>query len=145
LHYQIDYDLIADENVDARYNQNIVGMVLGGALTGVGTYFLAFGVYTYFIAKHDDDIDEFISEAVGVIFMFYSIPVLGVGIPVLRVNICYYNVHKNHAIKRDKYRKSRELYKQRRKSENSAAMRLMIVPSVNFENAGGGINLLVAF
>jgi len=37
--------LINNEKIDARYGQNIAGMIVGGALTGVGTYFLVGGIY----------------------------------------------------------------------------------------------------
>lgn len=57
----------------------------------------------------------------------------------------YYIVHKNHAIKCDEYRDALKRYKLRRESENPDAVRLMIVPTVNFTNAGGGVTLLAAF
>jgi hypothetical protein len=136
--------LIAYENADARYAQNIVGMVIGGAFTGVGTYFLVCGIdgIRY---RSEDSFDQDLTRGLGRIFIAFSIPFYLVGIPVLTANIYYYNVHKNHAIKRDKYRESLKLYKQRREREDSDAVRLMIIPSVNFTNASGGVNLLVAF
>jgi len=136
--------LIAYENTDARYAQNIVGMVIGGAFTGVGTYFLVCGIdgIRY---KSEDSFDQDLTRGFGRIFIAFSIPFYLVGIPVLTANIYYYNVHKNHAIKRDQYRESLKLYKQRREREDSDAVRLMIIPSVNFANASGGVNLLVAF
>ena len=33
---EIYYNLIADENLDASYSQNVTGMIWGGALTGGG-------------------------------------------------------------------------------------------------------------
>jgi len=137
--------LIAYENADARYAQNIVGMVIGGAFTGVGTYFLVGGIYYGWYYKSGDASDEISTKIAGAVLFAASIPFLVVGIPVLTANIYYYNVHKNHAIKRDQYRESLKRYKQRRESEDSDAVRLMIVPSVNFTNASGGVNLLVAF
>ncbi len=141
---EIYYDLIADENADAHYSQNIAGMIVGGALTGVGTYFLVCGIdgIRY---KSEDSFDQDLTRGLGRIFIAFSIPFYLVGIPVLTVNIYYYIVHKNHAIKFDKYRESLKLYKQRRERENSDAVQLMIIPSVNFANASGGVNLLVAF
>jgi hypothetical protein len=136
--------LIAYENADARYAQNIVGMVIGGAFTGVGTYFLVCGLdgIRY---RSEDSFDQDLTRGLGRIFIAFSIPFYLVGIPILTVNTYYFIVHKNHAIKFDKYRESLKLYKQRRESEDSDAVRLMIIPSVNFANASGGLNLLVAF
>ena len=142
---EIYYDLIADENADARYGQNIAGMIVGGVLTGVGAYFLVGGIYYGWYYKSDDAGDEIFTKVAGGVLLAASIPFLVVGIPVLTVNIYYYNVHKNHAIKFDKYRELLKLYKQRRERENSDAVRLMIIPSMNFANASGGLNLLVAF
>jgi hypothetical protein len=137
--------LIAYENADARYAQNIVGMVIGGTLTGIGAYFLVGGIYYGWYYKSDDASDVVFTKISGGVLLAASIPFLVIGIPVLTANIYYYNVHKNHAIKRDKYRESLKLYKQRKESENSDAVQLMIIPSVNFANASGGVNLLVAF
>ena len=95
--------------------------------------------------KSDDASDVVFTKISGAVLFAASIPFLVIGIPVLTANIYYYNVHKNHAIKRDKYRESLKLYKQRRERENSDAVQLMIIPSVNFANASGGVNLLVAF
>ena len=141
---EIYYDLIADENADARYGQNIAGMIVGGALTGVGTFLLVGGLAIG--NDNGDDMGESLGNGIlGGFMLIFSVPCYLVGIPVLTANIYYYNVHKNHAIKRDQYRESLKRYKQRRESEDSDAVRLMIVPSVNFTNASGGVNLLVAF
>jgi len=141
---EIYYDLIADENADARYSQNIAGMIVGGALTGIGTFFLVGGLAVG--NDNGDDMGESLGNGIlGGFMLIFSVPCYLVGVPVLTVNIYYYNVHKNHAIKRDKYRESLKRYKQRKESEDSDAVRLMIVPSVNFANASGGLNLLVAF
>jgi hypothetical protein len=142
---EIYYDLIADENADARYGQNIAGIIVGGALTGVGAYFLVGGIYGGWYYKSDDAGDEVFTKISGAVLFAASIPFLVIGIPVLTANTYYYIVHKNHAIKFNKYRESLKLYKQRRERENSDAVRLMIIPSVNFANASGGLNLLVAF
>ncbi len=141
---EIYYDLIADENADAHYSQNIAGMIVGGALTGIGTFFLVGGLAVG--NDNGDDMGESLGNGIlGGFMLIFSVPCYLVGIPVLATNTYYYIVHKNHAIKFDKYRESLKLYKQRRESEDSDAVRLMIIPSVNFANASGGLNLLVAF
>lgn len=136
--------LIANENADSRYAQNIVGMVIGGAFTGVGTYFLVCGIYgTKY--RSEDSFDQDLNRGLGRIFIAFSIPFYLVGIPILTANIYYYIVHKNHAIKCDKYRDALKRYKLRRESEDSDAVRLMIIPTVNFTNASGVVTLLAAF
>ncbi|MFA6836645.1 MAG: hypothetical protein WCR04_09635, partial [Fibrobacteraceae bacterium] len=136
--------LIAYENADARYGRNIAGMIVGGVLTGVGVTFLVGGLTIG--NDKSDDVGETLGNAIaGAFMLLLSVPCNLVGIPVLTVNTYYFIVHKNHAIKRDKYRESLKRYKQRKESEDSDAVQLMIVPSVNFANASGGLNLLVAF
>lgn|SRR5574344_206876 len=138
------YVLIANENADSRYAQNVVGMAIGGAFIGGGTYFLVGGIYGIRY-RSEDSFDQGINRGMGRVFIALSIPFYLVGIPVLTANIYYYIVHKNHAIKCDKYRDALKRYKLRRENEDSDAVRLMIVPTVNFTNAGGGVSLLAAF
>src|SRR5574344_1384716 len=135
-----------DANViaDSRYAQNVVGMAIGGAFIGGGTYFLVGGIYGIRY-RSEDSFDQGINRGMGRVFIALSIPFYLVGIPVLTANIYYYIVHKNHAIKCDKYRDALKRYKLRRENEDSDAVRLMIVPTVNFTNAGGGVSLLAAF
>lgn len=138
------YNLIANENADSRYAQNIVGMAIGGMFIGGGTYFLVGGIYGIRY-RSEDSFDQGFNRGMGRIFIALSIPLYLIGFPVLTANICYYIVHKNHAIKRDKYRDALKRYKLRKDRENLDAVRLTIVPTVNFANASGGVSLLAAF
>ena len=71
-----------------------------GGISGVGTYFLVGGLYAL-NHKSDDAGDEVFTAIAGGAMLGISITLYLVGIPVLAYNIYKYNVHKNHAIKRD--------------------------------------------
>lgn len=78
--------LIANENADSRYAQNVVGMAIGGAFIGGGTYFLVGGIYGIRY-RSEDSFDQGINRGMGRVFIALSIPFYFVGIPVLTANI----------------------------------------------------------
>ena len=131
----IYYDLIAEENYDSHYGPNVAGMIVGGFLIGSGTFFLS-------VAINDVSKNDFASAISVGFFSAISIPFYLVGLPVFLYNTYKFVVRKGHANRRDEYIDALKRYKERQ-SENS--MQWMLVPSVNLANAGGGLNLLVAF
>ena len=131
---KIYYDLIAEENYDSHYGPNVAGMIVGGFLIGSGTFFLS-------VAINDVSKNDFASAISVGFFSAISIPFYLVGLPVFLYNTYKFVVRKGHANRRDEYIDTLKRYKERR--ENS--VQWTIVPSVNLANAGGRLNLLVAF
>jgi hypothetical protein len=138
-------DLISLENRESSYGSNIAGIAIGGGLTGVATYFLIGGLYTVNTVDHNDPGDETFGTMSGGLLVFFSIPLYLVGVPVLAYNIYKYNVHKNHAIKRDEYQDSLNKYKLRKGQEEMSSVQLMIFPIINFASAGFGAGAILNF
>lgn len=128
------YDLIAKENYDSHYGPNVAGMVVGGIFVSAGAFF-SVG------ALHAASENDWTSAIAGGAMLTFSIPLYLVGIPVLLYNTYKFAVRKGHANRRDEYKEALKRYKLRQ--ENSAQWTLL--PSVNPANAGGGLNLFVAF
>ena len=139
---QIYNNLIADENLESHYGPNVAGMVIGGLLVGGGTFFLVGGIYGVCYSSDEGGFDVALTHVAGVLFLAASIPFHLIGIPLFSYNTYKFAVRKGHANRRDEYIDALKRYKERQ-SENS--MQWMLVPSVNLANAGGGLNLLVAF
>ena len=129
--------LIVEESLNADYRSNVTGMIFGGVYVGLGSGLLAGG-----IGLLNSFGDESFYRLLGVTFIVVAIPFYLVGVPILISNIDEYRDCKVHANRRDEYIDALKRYKERQ-SENS--MQWMLVPSVNLANAGGGLNLLVAF
>lgn len=141
---EIYYNLIAEENLDASYSQNVTGMIWGAALTGVGTAVFVGGLIIG--RSRGDDLGDALGAAIlGAHMMVYSAPVILIGLPVLGFNIYFYNVHKNHAMKSDEYQKSLESYRKRHSVAKAGVARLMLLPTVNVANAGAGLMLTGSF
>ncbi|MDD7299383.1 MULTISPECIES: hypothetical protein [Fibrobacter] len=128
--------LIVEESLNADYRSNVTGMIFGGVYVGLGSGLLAGG-----IGLLNSFGDESFYRLLGVTFIVVAIPFYLVGVPILISNIDEYRDCKGHANRRDEYIDALKRYKDRR--ENS--VQWMLVPSVNLANAGGGLNLLVAF
>lgn len=143
----IYYDLIAEENYDSHYGPNVAGMVIGGLFTGAGTFFLVGGLTAInYTSDKDEPIDaasdEIFTHIAGAGLFIISIPFYLVGIPILSYNTYKFAVRKGHANRRDEYIDALERYK---RQQETNSVQWMLVPSVNLANAGGGLNLLVAF
>ena len=138
---QIYNNLIADENLESHYGPNVAGMVIGGLLVGGGTFFLVGGIYGVCYSSDEGGFDVALTHVAGVLFLAASIPFHLIGIPLFSYNTYKFAVRKGHANRRDEYIDALKRYKERR--ENS--VQWTIVPSVDLANAGGGLNLLVAF
>ena len=131
----IYYDLIAEENDDSHYGPNVAGMVIGGLLVGGGTFFSVVAVN----AASDAD---WLSAVGAGLFTAASVPFYLVGLPVFLYNTYKFAVRKGHANRRDEYIDALKRYKER---QRESSVEWMLVPSVDLANAGGGLNLLVAF
>lgn len=90
-------------------------------------------------------LDEPASRAGGAIAVLISVPFLAVGVPVLAVNIYYFNDHRKHARKRDEYQKAYDRYRKRRQDAGLEEVHLMVVPTFDVASAGSGVKLLVEF
>ena len=132
---EIYNDLIAKENFDSHYGPNVAGMVVGGIFIGAGTFFSVGALYA--VSEND-----WASSIAGAGIFLISLPFHLVGIPVFLYNTYKFAVRKGHANRRDEYIDALKRYKEKRES---GSVEWLLVPSVNLANAGGGLNLLVAF
>ena len=141
---QIYHDLITEEYYNSDYKPNIVGMIVGSGIMGVGTYFLVGGIYGMNY-KNGDATDEIFTAIAGSIMLAMSVPFYLVGTPILIYNIYQYNVHKGHLRKSDEYQEALDRYKLRKRGGESGALQLMILPELNFIERSGGVNAVVLF
>ena len=119
---EIYQDLIAEENLDANYTPNVVGIVFGSVFTGTGTFFLSFGVYGFFYKySKPESFSDIGGSALSLISTFCSIPMFSIGIPLLVHNINKYSSRKNHAEKRNEYIRAYKRYK-KQKEERICSM-----------------------
>ncbi len=142
---KIYYDLIAEENYQAYSRPNVIGMIAGGSLTGVGAALVGFGLYAILDVSNPPTFGDALGRVIGGLFVGAAIPFLGVGIPVLSYNTYKYIVHKGHANKRDEYQEALDRYKSRKRGSESGALQLMILPELNFIEKRGGVNAVVRF
>ena len=140
---EIYQNLIAEENLDANYTQNVVGIVFGSVFTGTGTFLLSFGVYGFFYKySKPESFSDIGGSALSLISTFFSIPMLSIGIPLLVHNINKYSSRKNHAEKRDEYIRA---YKRYKKQKEETSLQIMLLPSINFAHNAAGLSAVVAF
>ena len=138
---EIYQNLIAEENLDANYTPNVVGIVFGSVFTGTGTFFLSFGVYGFFYKySKPESFSDIGGSALSLISTFFSIPMLSIGIPLLVHNINKYSNRKNHAEKRDEYIRAYKRYESKKKNKS---VQWMIFPSVDFVNSNASLNAVV--
>ena len=137
-------ELIELEDKESSYGANIEGIVFGGGLVCVGTFFLVSAIYAI-NKKSDDSWDEAFDRVAGGVSIGISIPFYLLGIPVLAYNIHKYNVRKEHAIKRDKYQEALDRYKVRMQEEGWKSVQLTVVPTLNLANASFGANAILSF
>ena len=138
--------LIKMEDEDAHYGRNIAGIVGGSTLVGLGTVCLFSGIYFLkFHDKEDNAWDEFVDETTGVGALIFAVPLYMAGIPILAYNIYTYSLRKEHAKKRDVYKRDLKYYNMRHHREKGESVQMSLFPSVDFIHSGGGLNLLMAF
>ena len=141
---QIYEQLIKQENTEASSSgDNVVGMVWGGVFTVTGGVFFGTGLYYFLNYYNKKSLNSIAGRAGGALTMIASAPFLLIGIPVLSYNIYKYNERRGHANKRDEYQRSLDDYKLRQGT--SSSVKMTILPSLDFTNGGGGLNLLTQF
>ena len=138
-------ELIALEDKESSCAMDVVGIVVGGGITGLGATLVGFGLYAMFSNSDPQSLDESSKGFAGGLIILASVPVLLLGIPVLLNNIGDYKVHKKHAIKRDEYQEALDRYKAKKTQEERNSVQLMVVPSFNLANAGFGANAILLF
>ena len=138
---EIYQNLITEENLDANYTPNVVGIVFGSVFTGTGTFFLVGGILGGNYSSGDAG-DEIATKIAGGVLLGISIPFLAIGVPLLAYNIYQYNVRKNHANKRDEYIRAYNRYK---KQKEETSLQIMLLPSINFAHNAAGFSAVVAF
>jgi hypothetical protein len=138
--------LIEMEDEDAHYGRNIAGIVGGSTLVGLGTVCLFSGIYFLkFHDKEDNAWDEFVDETTGLGALIFAVPLYMAGIPILAYNIYTYSLRKEHAKKRDVYKRDLKYYNMRHHREKGESVQMSLFPSVDVIHSGGGLNLLMAF
>ena len=140
---EIYKELIAKEDKEASYGSHIVGIVFGGLICAAGTALVVGGISTL-DDKSDDVIDEVVTHGAGAAMIFWSFPFYLLGIPILAYNIYQYNVHKNHAIKRDEYLDALTRY-YLKKQLGEDGVQLILVPAVDLVGARIGANAILRF
>ena len=141
---KIYQDLIAQEDEKSHYGINIAGIVEGSIFVGVGTFFLAGGIYA--INSNDDwlGFGNGLLDARGTMLVI-AVPLYLVGIPFLVYHIGAYKTCKKHAAKRDEYRDALYLYKLRQQQNEHSSVQLMVIPRIDVANAGFGANAMLFF
>ena len=138
-------ELIALEDKESSCAMDVVGIVVGGGITGLGATLVGFGLYAMFSNSDPQSLDESSKGFAGGLIILASVPVLLLGIPVLLNNIGDYKVHKKHAIKRDEYQEALDRYKVRKQQEEKTSVQLMVVPTLDLANIGFGANAVLLF
>jgi hypothetical protein len=134
--------LIEEESPRKSYIGNRVLMIVGGSMMGMGTLSLLAGSI---MLNSASDLDDLLQVYFGGALFLSSIPLLGAGIPIFVINTCLYVSHKKRSERLDAYQDALRRYKERKANTDSGSVEWMIVPSVDVANAGGGLNLFVAF
>jgi len=138
-------ELIAQEDKESSCAMDVVGIVVGGGITGVGAGLLGIGLYAIFDSSNKHAIGDAFDSAAGFFVILASVPVLLVGIPVIVNNVGDYKMHKKHALKRDEYKEALDRYKVRMQEEGWKSVQFMVVPTLNLAKASFGANAVLQF
>ena len=138
-------ELIAQEDAESSCVMDVVGIVVGSGITGVGAGLLGIGLYAIFDSSNKHAIGDAFDSAAGFFVILASVPVLLVGIPVIVNNVGDYKMHKKHALKRDEYKEALDRYKVRMQEEGWKSVQFMVVPTLNLAKASFGANAVLQF
>ena len=138
-------ELIELEDKESSCAMDIVGIVVGGSITGIGAGLLGIGLYAMVDSSNKHAIGDAFDSAAGFFVILASVPVLLVGIPVIVNNVGDYKMHKKHAIKRDEYKEALDRYKVRMQEEGWKSVQLTVVPTLNLAKASFGANAILSF
>ena len=138
-------ELIAQEDKESSCAMDIVGIVVGGSITGFGAFLVGTGLYAIFSNSNSQSMGDAFDQLGGALAILASVPVLLIGIPVMIVNIGDYKEHKKHAMKRDEYQEALDRYKVRMQEEGWKSVQLMVVPTLNLAKASFGANAVLLF
>ena len=138
-------ELIAHEDKESSCVMDVVSIVVGSGITGVGAGLLGIGLYAMFDSSNQQSFDGAFNRVGGFFVILASVPVLLLGIPVIVNSVGDYKMHKEHAIKRDKYQEAFDRYKVRMQQEGWQSVQLRVVPTLNLANASFGANAILSF
>ena len=138
-------ELIAQEDAESSCVMDVVGIVVGSGITGVGAGLLGIGLYAMFDSSNKHAIGDAFDSAAGFFVILASVPVLLLGIPVIVNNVGDYKMHKKHATKRDEYKEALDRYKVRMQEEGWKSVQFMVVPTLNLAKASFGANAVLQF
>lgn len=150
--YQVELDsvdiykeLIELEDKESSCAMDIVGIVVGGSITGFGAFLVGTGLYAMFSSSDSQSLDGSSKGFAGTLLLLASVPVLLLGIPVIVNNVGDYKMHKKHALKRDEYKEALDRYKVRMQEEGWKSVQFMVVPTLNLAKASFGANAVLQF
>ena len=138
-------ELIVQEDAESSCVMDVVGIVVGSGITGVGAGLLGLGLYAIFSNSNSQSMGDAFDQFGGALAILASVPVFLLGIPVLVNNIGDYKVHKKHAMKRDEYQEALDRYKVRMQEEGWKSVQFMVVPTLNLAKASFGANAVLQF
>lgn len=138
-------ELIAQEDAESSCVMDVVGIVVGSGITGVGAGLLGLGLYAIFSNSNPRSLDDGSEGFAGSFLILASVPVLLLGIPVIVNNVGDYKMHKKHATKRDEYKEALDRYKVRMQEEGWKSVQFMVVPTLNLAKASFGANAVLQF
>ena len=138
-------ELIAQEDAESSCVMDVVGIVVGSGITGVGAGLLGLGLYAIFSNSNPRSLDDGSEGFAGSFLILASVPVLLLGIPVIVNNVGDYKMHKKHATKRDEYKEALDRYKVRMQEEGWKSVQFMVVPMLNLAKASFGANAVLQF
>ena len=138
-------ELIAQEDAESSCVMDVVGIVVGSGITGVGAGLLGLGLYAMFSSSDSQSLDGSSKGFAGTLLLLASVPVLLLGIPVIVNNVGDYKMHKKHATKRDEYKEALDRYKVRMQEEGWKSVQFMVVPTLNLAKASFGANAVLQF
>ena len=158
-------ELIARENAQSHYQSSQLGIVVGSGMT-IGGVIWFHSVWTRHralkreIAAREDIKASSFGEAlddmafgIGAAAQTLADYMEGVlsftvglaGVAIFGTCVSAYKSRKEHAAKRDEYRDSLERLRRREKEKGQSAVQVLLVPTVDVANAGGGASVMVMF
>lgn len=121
-------------------------MIVGGTLLGMGMFSFGVGYYLlYGYSNSEDWGNEFAAKMEGTICLLGGGLLSLTGIPILSYNIYQYNVRKNKVHTHDEFKNTLERYDPRNKDIESENLQVILIPSLDLINRGGGLKTFIFF
>ncbi|MCF0216020.1 MAG: hypothetical protein HUK21_06060 [Fibrobacteraceae bacterium] len=136
--------LMESESEEESYTANVVGIVVGGGVSAVATYFLIGGI-SALNEPEDESFGDAMNRLGGGLLITASAGLYCVGLPILIYNIYQYNVQKKHSRKWHEYYDALKRYKENQIIQESFSPKIQILPFLDFDKMGGGLSTIISF